>query len=168
MSATETPIFPAFNVPLSRVQLEWLGTLCAIWSQVEFCTEAAIYNVQGLSFKEGRQTTLPRDISKKATKLSALAGDHCQQPERGEIQALCERITAAAPRRNIAVHGHWCHLSDHDNTPAAVSWFKVPVEEQTSTFLPEELEALTVEACSISLSLYRLLDARGAFSDIDE
>lgn len=81
---------------------------------------------------------------------------------------LCERIIAAAPRRNLAVHGQWVRQSDHNDEPAAVSWFKVPVDEPIKKLYPAELPPLTVEAGAISKALYELLDHRGAFAAIAE
>lgn len=166
MSATEHRIFAAFVVPLETVELEWIGTLCCLWSQIEYCVEVGIYHLQGLSFIEGRQTELPRDISAKATKLAALAGDQCQGRERRAFLDACERIGEAAPLRNLVVHGHWARLSDHNNAVAAVSWFKVPVDEKISRILPDQLPAITTEAGAISRALFELLDARGAFKTI--
>lgn len=164
----ETPVVAAFNIPIEGGDLQWLGTLSVLWSQVEYCVEAAIYNVQGLTHAEGRATSLPRDISKKATKLSALVGNHCEGDERKAFMDLCGRIVAVAPLRNLAIHGHWVRLKDHDNAPAAVSWFKVPVTDPIQRLLPAQLPALTVEAGAISRALYDLLHARGAFTYMAE
>lgn len=165
--ATETPVVAAFNIPIGHSDLEWIGTLSVLWAQVEYCVEAAIYSVQGPSHAEGRATTLPRDISQKAGRLSALVRDNCSGAEEAAFLDLCDRVIAAAPLRNLAIHGHWCRLRDHDNDPAAVSWFKVPVAVPIQRLLPAKLPAIAVEAGAISRELYRLLDARGAFTYVD-
>jgi len=166
---THHPVKAAFVVPIDDIDLQWLGTLSVIWSQVEYCVEAAIYSLQGLSFSEGRQQiSLPRDLSAKADRLAALAGDHCEDlTERRAFLALCKRIAVVAPLRNLAIHGHWCRLRDHGNAPGAVSWFKVPADEKVHRLLPEDLPHVTIEAGAISRALYELLAARRAFIIIE-
>ena len=161
------PVFAAFTIPIEAGDLEWIGTLSVLWSQVEYLVEAWIYHLQGVSFEERRETELPRDITRKATKLSALAGNALAIRERRVVLDLCERIALLAPKRNIAVHGHWARLSDHDDAPAAVSWFKVPPGEPILRLLPVEIPDLAVEAGAISRGLYDALYPRGAFSLVE-
>lgn len=160
---TLRPIHTAFTVPLEPLELQWIGTLTVIWAHLEYCVEAAIYRLQGLSDVEGRAMELPRDLSRKANKLSAIAGDHCKGAERRAFQDLCARIVAVAPLRNLVVHGWWVYRSDRDNEPSAVSWFKVPVGEPVQWVSRSQLPDITAEAGLISRALYDLLVARGAF-----
>lgn len=156
-------IAAAFNPPIGADEYQLIGMLSVLWSQVEFCVEAAIYSVQGLDFVEGRQTELPRDLSRKADKLKALVGNYCRGSERRSFIHLCDRVSAAAPLRNLAVHGNWARLTDRGNAIAAVSWFKVPVGEQIQMLFPEQLPGVASEVGAISLGFYELLPPRGAF-----
>ena len=154
------PIHAAFGVPLNHVEMGWVGMLSIIWAQLEFLVELWIYHLRNQTFDEGRATSLPRDISKRIGVLYALAGDTLKRDQRVIVLALCERGMAAAPKRNLAIHGNWM-VNEDIGAVSAVSWFKVPVGETLSYLPHSDVPGLVIETASIGLALYQLLEKRG-------
>lgn len=140
--------------------------LSAIWSQVEFLVEMGIYHLRGQTLIEGRRSALPRDISKRADTLSALAGDHLQGAQKRVMLHLCQRVSAAAPQRNLAIHGQWMR-NDHIGSVAAVSWFKVDPDEPLRLLPIDQLVPLVIEAGAISQTMFSLLHDLGALASIE-
>ena len=157
----ETPIVAAFLLPLDADQLNWIGTLAALWSQLEFLSELWIYHLRGQSFSEGRREGVPRDISQRLGKLRALAGDNLGGDQRRIVVALCDRGTVAAPKRNLALHGNWM-LHHGLGVVAAVSWFKVTLDEPLQALPIDDLPPLVLEVGQVGRIMLDLLVKRGA------
>lgn len=158
-------IFTAYSVYLDHGELATLGLVTVLWSQVEFCVEMGVYHFMGLSFEEGRaRGVLKRDISKQLEQLRALAGDKCNRKKRKAYGALIDRAATLAGLRNLAVHGHWVRLSDHENKVAAASWRHVAVGDEIEKLATSELRGMAIEAGAVAKGLYDLLDPDGAFA----
>ena len=157
-------VHTAFNVYLDHDALAKLGLLSVLWSQIEFCVEMGVYHFKGMTFEEGRNAAvLKRDISKQLEQLKALAGDACGRRDRLTFNALLDRAAVLAGDRNLAIHGHWVRLSDHDGKVAAVSWRYVTVGDELNRLETSLLKGMCIEAGLISQGLFDLLKSNKAF-----
>ena len=159
--SAETPVSAAFSLPLDADQLNCIGTLAALWAQLEFISEIWIYHLRRQSFADGRREGVPRDISKRLGKLSALAGDNLSGKHRAAVIAFCDRGLAAAPKRNLALHGNW--MPHHElGIIAAVSWFRVAVDEPYEVLPIDDVPPLVLEVGALAQEMLNLLVERGA------
>lgn len=104
---------------------------------------------------------VPRDISQRLGKLRALAGDNLGGDQRRIVVALCDRGTVAAPKRNLALHGNWM-LHHGLGVVAAVSWFKVTLDEPLQALPIDDLPPLVLEVGQVGRIMLDLLVKRGA------
>lgn len=104
---------------------------------------------------------LPKDFSKRATKLQAIAGDHLKGPDRRALIQLCERATIAARQRNLAIHGYWVPDIDRKE-PVCLSWYHTKDGAPWERMYARDLPDLIRETRDITNGMLTLLVRNGA------
>lgn len=103
---------PAYHIPLNDNNRALIGTICAIWAQID---RGVDYLIMGLARIPDQQTlrllTDRKEISSKVELLKSLT-KKSSPILKSEISAICASVKHWGQKRNEAVHGHWTGIKD--------------------------------------------------------
>lgn len=82
-----------------------IGRISVQWSILELQVEQAIWQLDGLTRKEGRLITAKENLDPRLKRLLKLANEKLRDQQLGEIKTIIKDIKVIAKRRNWAIHG---------------------------------------------------------------
>ncbi len=98
---------PVYRPPLAKLQLEIVGRITLVWSQIDGQVDVLVMHAYGLGYPQFDHLFANKTITPKLEALRVAVEQWPDSEKKAKMFAMTSAVTACVPERNLITHGQW-------------------------------------------------------------